>query len=81
VLNIQYIIYHERNCRTIKTNKRNTNINSPNIKKQMIETIIILMCVIVPSFLLGYATKWMNEEQTIAKKIESNKQSNILPPI
>ena len=47
----------------------------------MIETIIMLMCVIVPSFLLGYATKWMNEEQTIAKKIESNKQSNILPPI
>lgn len=39
------------------------------------------MCVIVPSFLLGYAAKWMMEEELIAKKIESNKQSNILPPI
>ena len=47
----------------------------------MIETTIMLMCVIVPSFLLGYATKWLNEEQITAKKIESNKQSNILPPI
>lgn len=47
----------------------------------MIETTIMLMCVILPSFLLGYATKWMNEEQTIAKKKESNKTSNILPPI
>jgi len=47
----------------------------------MIETIIMLMCVIVPSFLLGYTTKWLNEEQIIAKKKESNKESNILPPI
>jgi len=47
----------------------------------MIETIIILMCVILPSFLLGYATKWMMEEELIAKKKESNKTSNILPTI
>jgi len=47
----------------------------------MIETTIMLMCVIVPSFLLGYATKWLNEEQIIANKKESNKESNILPPI
>lgn len=39
------------------------------------------MCVIVPSFLLGYATKWLSEEQVIAKKKESNKQTNILPPL
>lgn len=47
----------------------------------MIETTIMLMCVIVPSFLLGYATKWLSEEQVIAKKKESNKQTNILPPL
>lgn len=47
----------------------------------MIETIIILMCIILPSFLLGYVTKWMMEEELIAKKIQSNKASNILPPI
>lgn len=47
----------------------------------MIETIIMLMGVIVPSFLLGYATKWLSEERVIANKKESNKQTNILPPL
>ena len=47
VLNIQYIIYHERNCRTIKTNKRNTNINRPNIKKQMNEITYIMLFIII----------------------------------
>ena len=47
VLNIQYIIYHERNCRTIKTNKRNTNINRPNIKKQMNDITSIFLFIII----------------------------------
>ena len=47
VLNIQYIIYHERNCRTIKTNKRNTNINRPNIKKQMNEILGFLIFLLI----------------------------------
>jgi hypothetical protein len=47
----------------------------------MIETIIILMCIIVPSFLLGYCVKWFSEEQTKVKQINTNKASNILPPI
>jgi len=47
----------------------------------MIETTYIMLFIILPSFLLGYATKWMMEEELIAKKIQSNKQSNILPPI
>ena len=47
VLNIQYIIYHERNCRTIKTNKRNTNINRPNIKKQMNEILGFIIFILV----------------------------------
>jgi len=40
----------------------------------MIETIIILICVIAPSFLLGYSCKWMQHEEQIAKEILSNKQ-------
>ena len=47
MLNIQYIIYHERNCRTIKTNKRNTNINRPNIKKQMNEILGFLIFLLI----------------------------------
>lgn len=47
VLNIQYIIYHERNCRTIKTNKRNTNVNRPNIKKQMNEILGFIIFILV----------------------------------
>lgn len=47
----------------------------------MIESIIFLMCLILPSFILGYCVKWMMDEEQIAKKIQSNKQSNILPPI
>ena len=47
VVNIQYIIYHERNCRTIKTNKRNTNINRPNIKKQMNEILGFLIFLLI----------------------------------
>lgn len=35
----------------------------------------------MPSFILGYCIRWMNEEQTIAKQIKTNKQENILPPI
>lgn len=34
-----------------------------------------------PSFILGYCIRWMNEERIIAKKKQSNKTSNILPPI
>ena len=59
VLNIQYIIYHERNCRTIKTNKRNTNINRPNIKKQMNE---ILGFIIFLLFGLYIYDKYINND-------------------
>jgi hypothetical protein len=47
----------------------------------MIETIIMLIGVIAPSFLLGYCVRWMMEEQTKVKQINTNKTSNILPPI
>lgn len=47
----------------------------------MIETIIFLICIILPSMLFGYCVRWMLEEQTIAKQIKTNKQENILPPI
>jgi len=47
----------------------------------MIETIIYILCLMMPSFVLGYCVRWMNEERITAKKIESNKESNILPPI
>jgi hypothetical protein len=40
----------------------------------MIETIIMLVGVIAPSFLLGYFCKWMQYEEQIAKEILSNKQ-------
>jgi fructose-specific phosphotransferase system IIC component len=47
----------------------------------MIESIIFIFCIVLPSFLLGYCVRWMNEEQAIANKKTSNKTSNILPPI
>jgi len=40
----------------------------------MIETIIMLMGVIAPSFFLGYSVKWMMDEERITKEILSNKQ-------
>ena len=59
VLNIQYIIYHERNCRTIKTNKRNTNINRPNIKKQMNEILYFIIFLLVGLYIYD---KYMNND-------------------
>jgi hypothetical protein len=47
----------------------------------MANTIIFLICVILPSILFGYCVRWMLEEQTIAKQIKTNKQENILPPL
>ena len=40
----------------------------------MIETIIMLIGVIAPSFLLGYCVRWMIDEERIANEIASNKQ-------
>ena len=40
----------------------------------MIETTIMLIGVIAPSFLLGYFCKWMQYEEQIAKEILSNKR-------
>jgi hypothetical protein len=45
-----------------------------NLIETMIETIIMLVGVIAPSFLLGYFCKWMQYEEQIAKEILSNKQ-------
>jgi len=59
VLNIQYIIYHERNCRTIKTNKRNTNINRPNIKKQMNEILGFIIFILVGLYIYD---KYINND-------------------
>jgi len=59
VLNIQYIIYHERNCRTIKTNKRNTNINRPNIKKQMNEILGFIVFLLVGLYIYD---KYINND-------------------
>ena len=59
VLNIQYIIYHERNCRTIKTNKRNTNINRPNIKKQMNEILGIFIFLLIGLYIYD---KYINND-------------------
>jgi fructose-specific phosphotransferase system IIC component len=47
----------------------------------MIETIIYTIGLMLPSFILGYCVRWMNEERIIANKKTSNKESNILPPI
>ena len=47
----------------------------------MINTIIFLFCLILPSMLFGYCIRWMIEEEQIAKQIKSNKQENILPSI
>jgi hypothetical protein len=47
----------------------------------MIETIIYTIGLMLPSFILGYCVRWMNEEQTKVKQINTNKTSNILPPI
>ena len=41
------LLNNERNCRTIKTNKRNTNVNSSNIKKQMTEITSIFLFIII----------------------------------
>jgi hypothetical protein len=42
----------------------------------MIETTIILMGLIAPSFLLGYSVKWMIDEERIKEEILLNKQLN-----
>ena len=47
----------------------------------MANTIIFLICVMLPSMIFGYCVRWMLEEQTIAKQIKTNKQENILPPL
>ena len=47
----------------------------------MTNTIIFLLCVMLPSMIFGYCIRWMLEEQTIANKIKTNKQENILPSI
>ena len=57
--NIQYIIYHERNCRTIKTNKRNTNTNSSNIKQQMNEILGFIIFILVGLYIYD---KWIDND-------------------
>ena len=47
----------------------------------MIETIIYILCLMLPSAVFGYCVRWMIEEQTIAKQIKTNKQKEILPSI
>jgi len=40
----------------------------------MIETIIYIVGLMLPSFVLGYCVKWMMDEEQIANEIASNKQ-------
>jgi len=40
----------------------------------MIETIIYIVGLMLPSFVLGYCVKWMIDEEQIANEIASNKQ-------
>ena len=47
----------------------------------MANTIIFLICVMLPSMIFGYCVRWMLEEQTISNQIKSNKQKEVLPPI
>ena len=61
MLNILYIVYNERNCRTIKQNKWNTNINSPNIKKQMNEILISVTALVALIFAIDYLIKYYNK--------------------
>lgn len=51
----------------------------------MTNTIIFLFCIMIPSIIFGYCIRWMIEEDTIAKKLASNKQklepNKVLPPL
>ena len=40
----------------------------------MIETIIYILCLMLPSAIFGYCVRWMIEEEQIAKRILANKQ-------
>lgn len=41
----------------------------------MIETIIYILCLMLPSAVFGYCVRWAIEEEQIANKIKSNKLS------
>ena len=43
-------------------------------QRQMIETIIYILCLMLPSAVFGYCIRWMLEEEQIAKQILANKQ-------
>ena len=47
----------------------------------MANTIILLLCIMLPSIIFGYCLRWAIEEEQIANKIKSNKQQDILPSI
>lgn len=40
----------------------------------MIENIIYILCLMLPSAIFGYCVRWMIEEEQIAKQIQANKQ-------
>ena len=44
----------------------------------MTETIIMILCLMLPSMIFGYCVRWMQDEERIAKEIESNKQKQQL---
>ena len=44
----------------------------------MIENIIYILCLMLPSAVFGYCVRWMIEEEQIAKQILANKQKRLL---
>lgn len=44
----------------------------------MIENIIYILCLMLPSAIFGYCVRWMIEEEQIAKQILANKQKRLL---
>ena len=41
----------------------------------MASTIILILCIMLPSIISGYCLRWAIEEEQIANKIKSNKLS------
>ena len=55
-----------------------TYIHFSNILYIMTETIIMILCLMLPSMIFGYCFRWMQDEERIAKQIEANKQKQQL---
>lgn len=63
-------------------NTFNLYVDKTQINKHiMIESILMLMAIIVPSFLLGYYWNHLMEKESKQYRVTKQKKSSILPPI